>query len=111
VARRAALAFAERALRAGLPAGLDGYQALLGCLQRARERFDIDHGRIDAGGHPARVYLPALRVGALVSYTARAGEHFQEREEVWVNARTGVALHRSLRRAVVGARRLAAPAT
>jgi hypothetical protein len=80
-------------------------------LQRARERFDIDHGRIDVGGHPARVYLPVLRVGALVSYTARAGERFQEREEVWVDARTGVALHQNLRRAVVGVRRLAAPDT
>src|SRR6266545_5363172 len=36
VAQRAALALAERALRGSLPAGLDGYQALLRCLEQGR---------------------------------------------------------------------------
>jgi hypothetical protein len=80
-------------------------------LERARERFDVDHGRIDAAGHPARVYLPVLRVGALVSYTAGAGERFQEREEVWADARTGLALGEALMRAVTAAPRMPAPDT
>jgi SNF2 family DNA or RNA helicase len=40
VAQRAALALAERALREGLPAGLDGYQGLLRCLEQGRV---VDH--------------------------------------------------------------------
>jgi hypothetical protein len=80
-------------------------------LERARERFEIDHGRIDAGGHPARVYLPVLRVGALVSYTAGAGERFQEREEVWVDGRTGLPLGQGVMAAVSTAPRLPVPDT
>jgi hypothetical protein len=78
-------------------------------LERARERFDVDHGRIDAEGHPARVYLPVLRVGALVSYAAGAGERFQEREEVWVDGRTGLPLGQSVMAAVTAAPRLPVP--
>ena len=80
-------------------------------LERARERFDVDHGRIDAGGHPARVYLSVLRVAALVSYTAGAGERFQEREEVWVEARTGLPLGQGIMAAVSAAPRLPVPDT
>jgi hypothetical protein len=80
-------------------------------LERARERFDVDHGRIDAGGHPARVYLPVLRVGALISYTAGAGERFQEREEVWVDGRTGLPLGQGVMAAVTAAPRLPVPDT
>jgi hypothetical protein len=80
-------------------------------LERARERFDVDHGRIDAQGHPARVYLPVLRVGALVSYTAGAGERFQEREEVWVDGRNGMPLGQGILAAVMTAARLPAPDT
>jgi hypothetical protein len=80
-------------------------------LERARERFDIDHGRIDAGGHPARVYLPVLRVGALISYTAGAAERFQEREEVWVDGRTGLPLGQGVMAAVTAAPRLRVPDT
>ncbi|HZD70359.1 MAG TPA: hypothetical protein VFA45_16100 [Actinomycetes bacterium] len=89
------------------PAGTPPAPAAL--LERARERFDIDHGRIDTGGHPARVYLPVLRVGALVSYTAGAGERFQEREEVWVDGRTGRPLGQGILAAVTTAPRLTAP--
>lgn len=80
-------------------------------LERARERFDVDHGRIDTEGHPARVYLPVLRVGALVSYTAGAGERFQEREEVWVDGRTGLPLSQGVMLAVTAAPRLPVPDT
>jgi hypothetical protein len=78
-------------------------------LERARERFDVDHGRIDREGHPAQVYLPVVRVGVLVSYTAGVGEHFQEREEVWVDARTGLLLDEGLARAVASVPRLEFP--
>jgi hypothetical protein len=89
------------------PAGAPPAPAAL--LERARERFDIDHGRIDADGHPARVYLPVLRIGALVSYDAGAGERFQEREEVWVDGRNGRPLGQGILAAVTTAPRLAAP--
>jgi SNF2 family DNA or RNA helicase len=68
VAQRAALAFAERALRAGLPAGLDGYQALLGCLQQGRVVDDATSLLVEQAvgvwarpGFETLVSLPRLR--------------------------------------------------
>jgi hypothetical protein len=58
---------------------------------RARELVSIEHGRIDASGEPIAAYLPLLRVGAMVSYAASLTLRFQEQEEVWVDARTGLA--------------------
>ncbi|MGA2924895.1 MAG: hypothetical protein ABSG43_02685 [Solirubrobacteraceae bacterium] len=57
---------------------------------RAREQGPVDHGRIDATGEPIAAYLPLLRVGAMVSYAASLTLRFQEQEEVWVDARTGL---------------------
>jgi hypothetical protein len=91
------------------PAGAPPAPAAL--LERARARFDVDHGRIDAEGHPARVYLPVLRVGALVSYDAGAGERFQEREEAWVDGRNGRPLGQDILATVTTAPRLTAPDT
>lgn len=59
---------------------------------RARERFHVEHGRIDAAGQPRRVYLPLLRVGAMIHYAASLTHRFQEQEEAWVDARTGLGL-------------------
>src|SRR6266511_3483908 len=47
VAQRAALALAERALRDGLPPGLDGYQALLRCLEQGRVVEDATSVLVD----------------------------------------------------------------
>ena len=58
---------------------------------RAREQIPIEHGRIDAAGEPIAAYLPLLRVGAMVSYAASLALRFQEQEEAWVDARTGLA--------------------
>jgi len=57
---------------------------------RARELVSIEHGRVDAAGEPIASYLPILRVGAMVSYAASLTLRFQEQEEVWVDARTGL---------------------
>jgi hypothetical protein len=57
---------------------------------RARERVSIEHARIDAAGEPIAAYLPLLRVGAMVSYEASLTLRFQEQEEVWIDARTGL---------------------
>jgi hypothetical protein len=59
---------------------------------RARELVSIEHGRIDAAGEPIAAYLPLLRVGAMVSYAASLTLRFQEQEEAWVDARTGLRL-------------------
>ena len=68
MAQRAALAFAERALRAGLPAGLDGYQELLGCLQQGRVVDDATSLLVEQAvgvwarpGFETLVSLPRLR--------------------------------------------------
>lgn len=54
-------------------------------VDRAREQFGIDHGRIDPGeGEPRRVYLPVLRVGVTVQYSI-SQQQFQERDELWVD--------------------------
>ena len=57
---------------------------------RARELVPVEHGRIDAAGEPASVYVPLLRVGALVSYSASLSLRFDEQEEAWVDARNGL---------------------
>ena len=55
-------------------------------LGRARDRFPVDHGRIDLAGPPARAYLPVLRAGALIHYVVAGDEAFQERSECWLDA-------------------------
>ncbi len=68
VARRAALALAERALREGLPAGLDGYRALLRRLEQGRRVDDATSRLVDQAlgvwarpGFETFVSLPRLR--------------------------------------------------
>jgi hypothetical protein len=70
------------------PASRPPSRALL--ESRAREQVPIEHGRIDAAGEPIAAYLPLLRVGAMVSYAASLTLRFQEQEEAWVDARTGL---------------------
>lgn len=69
-------------------------------VARAREAVGVEHGRIDPGGHPREVYLPLLRLGAAVTYTVSLEDRFQERQEVWVDARTGLALPEEMLRAL-----------
>src|SRR5205823_2580607 len=57
---------------------------------RAREQVPVEHGRFDATGEPASVYVPLLRAGAIVSYSASLSLRFEEQEEAWVDARTGL---------------------
>ncbi len=58
---------------------------------RARELVAIEHGRIDATGEPSPAYAPMLRVGAMISYAASLTLRFQELEEAWVDACSGLA--------------------
>jgi len=57
-------------------------------LEKAREVFPVDHGRIDASGPVERSLRPVLRVGALVTYTASADDRFHERAECWVDVQS-----------------------
>ena len=59
-------------------------------LALSRGRVDVEHGRFELGGVPASVYLPVLHLGSLVTYTV--DQPVQEREEAWVDARSGLAL-------------------
>jgi hypothetical protein len=54
-------------------------------LERAREAFPVDHGRIDARGPAERSLRQVLRVGAMVTYTASADDRFHERAECWMD--------------------------
>ena len=70
-------------------------------LERLRDRVPVDHGRIDpAGEPPATGYLPVLRVGALITYTVTLDERYQERQEAWVDATTGLPLAGAVSRAL-----------
>lgn len=53
----------------------------------ARTALPVDHGRVDLADQPRALYAPLLRVGVLVTYTV--DERYQEREELWVDGRTG----------------------
>lgn len=54
-------------------------------LERAREAFPVDHGRIDARGPSERSLRQVLRVGAMVTHTASVDDRFHERAECWVD--------------------------
>jgi hypothetical protein len=58
----------------------------------ARETLDVAHGRIDAAGEPRATYLPVLRLGAMVAYSASLTQRFQEQDEVWIDARSALAV-------------------
>jgi hypothetical protein len=55
-------------------------------LEKARDQFPVDHGKIDlAGGiRPSRRIV--VRAGVLVEYSVSAETRFQERAESWVDA-------------------------
>lgn len=78
---------------------------------RARERFHFEHGRIDAADEPRPRYLPLLRVGAAIGYAASLTHRFQEQEEAWVDARTGMALPEQALRVLRDRPRLCEPDT
>jgi hypothetical protein len=65
-------------------------------LAKARERFPVDHGRIDLAAEPVRVTRSVLRVGALVTYAISTDDHFQERIEQWVDVATRLSLRRDV---------------
>lgn len=54
-------------------------------LERAREHFPVDHGRIDPRGPAERGVREVLRIGALVTYDASADDRFHERAECWLD--------------------------
>jgi hypothetical protein len=60
--------------------------------EKARERFPVDHGRIDAVGEPRPGVRGVLRAGAVVNYAVSTEDRFQERVECWVDLPTGLAL-------------------
>src|SRR6266702_2975315 len=64
VAQRAALALAERALREGLPPGLDDYQALLRCLEQGRTVDDATSMLVEQAAGTA---LRAMRGRAILA--------------------------------------------
>lgn len=76
-------------------------------IQRAREHMPVEHGRVDAAEPQGKeVYLPVLRVGALVTYSVSVEETFQEVEEVWIDATTSLELPATLRVRLENAERL-----
>lgn len=70
-------------------------------LERARGQFPIDHGRIFATGSPGPAFRTLLRIGALVTYTLSADEHYQEQVEYWIDIESRLPL------STAAARRLA----
>lgn len=73
-------------------------------VERLRQQVQVDHGRIDPTGElPVAGYAPVLRVGALVTYSLTLDDRFQERQEVWVDAETGLSLPPALTSALAAA--------
>ena len=67
-------------------------------VMRSRAALGVDHGKLNATGMPpVEAYLPVLRAGAMVSYSASLEDRFQEREEAWIDARTCLPLETSMR--------------
>ena len=79
--------------------------------EAARAQVAVDHGRIDLDGQPTPMYLPVLRLGAVVQYSISIESRFQETAEAWVDARTGIPLGRELQRVVSTRAALPGPGT
>jgi hypothetical protein len=73
---------------------------------RLRDQVTIDHGRLEVVDQPVTGYLPVLRVGVFIRYAVSLQHRFQEREEVFVDARNGMTLPPPVERAL-GIRALA----
>ncbi|MGH3306031.1 MAG: hypothetical protein ACRDOK_31110, partial [Streptosporangiaceae bacterium] len=71
------------AIRLAMPASQRPDDARL--LEKARDAFPVDHGRVDARGPAERCLRQVLRVGALVTYTASVDDRFHERAECWLD--------------------------
>lgn len=67
-------------------------QSMATMERRARELVNVEHGRVDVVGQPLPFYLPVLRLAVLVSHRVSLDERFLEREEVLVDATTGLSL-------------------
>lgn len=75
--------------------------SLSALMARLRDQVPIDHGRLEITNQPVVGYLPVLRVGALLRYAVSLEHRFQEREEVFVDARTGTAIPPDIERAIL----------
>lgn len=77
-------------------------------LERARDQFPIDHGRIFATGSPVPASRTVLRIGALVTYTLSSDEHYQEQVEYWIDTDSRLPLSAAAARRLTSAEPLPA---
>jgi hypothetical protein len=77
-------------------------------LERARDQFPIDHGRIFATGSPTPATRTVLRIGALVTYTLSSDEHYQEQVEYWIDTDSHLPLSAAAARRLTAAEPLPA---
>ncbi|MGH9128470.1 MAG: hypothetical protein ACRDY2_05770 [Acidimicrobiales bacterium] len=70
--------------------------------ERARELVEVGHGKLEVVGQPVPAYLPVLRLGVLVTYRVSLEDSFLEREEVMVDATTGLLIPPAAARSLVG---------
>ena len=68
----------------------------------AREQFDVDHGRIDVQGQPTSGWVPVLHAVALLEVRVSVEERYEERAEVFVDARDGATLPPRVTAALAG---------
>ncbi|HEY5880243.1 MAG TPA: hypothetical protein VIU11_15150 [Nakamurella sp.] len=55
----------------------------------ARDRFPVDHGRVDLTGGPRPSVRCLLRVSSLATFTMSSDDRFQEQIECWVDVPSG----------------------
>ncbi len=70
--------------------------------EAAREQFDVDHGRIDVDGQPTSCWIPVLHAAALLEVSVSVEERYEERAEVFVDARDGTTLPPRVTAALAG---------
>ncbi len=70
--------------------------------EAAREQFDVDHGRIDVEGQPTSCWVPVLHAVALLEVSVSVEERYEERAEVFVDARDGTTLPPRVTAALAG---------
>jgi hypothetical protein len=57
-----------------------------------RDRISVDGGAVDVDAEPVPAFVPVVRIGVLVRYAVSLDDRFEEKEEIWVEGRSGLPL-------------------
>ncbi|HEX9549436.1 MAG TPA: hypothetical protein VF942_18995, partial [Acidimicrobiales bacterium] len=82
--------WAHLAWPAVVPPSREAFQSLV------RDQITVEGGTVSVDGEPAPAFVPVLKVGVRVRYAISLDDRFEEKEEIWVEGRSGLSLDPAL---------------